>query len=187
MSEIVLGALEFDSVATGIKALDAMVKKAPIIVMKAATIAAGKYLILIKGDVASVEYALREGKEERKDKLIDELFLPNLHKGVIPALEGVVEPENWDSVGIIESLSLLSGIQAADIAAKTENITINEIKMSVELGGRSYIKIMGEYFAVLEAANTAVEWLKLKNLYYSSEIIPRPHPEIKPFYFNKVK
>lgn len=187
MSEIVLGALEFDSVATGIKALDAMVKEAPVIVMKAAVVAAGKFLILIKGDVASIEYALKAGKEDRENNIIDELFLPNLHKGVIPALEGIVEAENWDSAGIIESLSLLSGIQVADIAAKTENVTINEIKLSVELGGRSYVKIMGEYHAVLEAINSAVEWLKMKKLYYRSEIIPRPHPEIKPFYLNEIK
>ena len=183
MSEIVLGALEFNSIAAGIKALDAMVKTAPVIIMKALPVSAGKYLILIKGDVASVEYSLNAAKEGRDEFLIDELFLPNLHKGIIPAIEGIVKPDFWDAIGVIETLSFISSIEAGDIAAKVADVTINQIKISVELGGRAYVKMMGELYAVEEAMSTAGEAIKAKGLLYRSEIIANPHPEIEPFFY----
>ena len=63
MSNGVIAVLEFNSIAVGIKALDGIVKKAPVKVMEAKTICPGKFLILFTGDVASAEAAIIRGKE----------------------------------------------------------------------------------------------------------------------------
>jgi microcompartment protein CcmL/EutN len=52
--EPALALIEFNSIAVGIQAGDAMVKKAPIASIKAGTVQAGKYLVLITGQVAEV-------------------------------------------------------------------------------------------------------------------------------------
>ena len=86
MSLIVLGVLEYSSIAMGIKALDEMVKVAPIKIIEARTMCPGKYLIVFSGDVASVEYSYKKGYEIGKEYIVDNLFLPMAHQDIIPAI-----------------------------------------------------------------------------------------------------
>ena len=76
MGLTVLGVLEYSSIAIGIRALDEMVKVAPVHIIEARTICPGKYLIVFSGDVASVEYAFNKGIDTGKEFLVDSLFLP---------------------------------------------------------------------------------------------------------------
>ena len=46
--EPALGLLEFDSIAAGIAAGDAMAKRAPIEVIRAGTVHPGRYLVLVR-------------------------------------------------------------------------------------------------------------------------------------------
>ena len=56
-----LALVEFDSVAAGIRAADAMVKRAPIALLKSGTIHPGHYLVLIGGSVGSVTESFQAG------------------------------------------------------------------------------------------------------------------------------
>jgi microcompartment protein CcmL/EutN len=182
MDLIVLGVLEFNSIAIGIYSLDAMVKAAPIKIIDAKTICPGKYVIIISGDVAAVDAALTAGKETGRGYIIDELFLPNLEQQIIPAITGSVECSIWDAVGIIETFSVISSIEAGDIAAKISEITIPEIRLAVGMGGKSYVKIIGTLNAVEVAMEAAVERIRKKGLLCMNTIIPKPHSDIKPFF-----
>ena len=115
---IVLGALEFNSIVIGIEALDQMVKVAQIQIIDARTISSGKYLIIFSGDVASVEYAYKAGFETGKNFIVDKLFLPQVHPDVIPAIGNTTNIGAWNTIGMIETLSIVSSIDVADIAAK---------------------------------------------------------------------
>ena len=53
--------VEFSSIAIGMRAGDAMVKRAPVEVTYAGTVHPGKYLVLVGGDVASVEESFAAG------------------------------------------------------------------------------------------------------------------------------
>ena len=55
--------IELDSIAAGMLAGDAMVKKAPIARIVAGTVQPGHYLVLISGEVADVEESLKAGRE----------------------------------------------------------------------------------------------------------------------------
>jgi len=55
MSETCIGLLEFNSIAAGIEATDALLKQAAVRIMVAKTVCPGKYIILFSGDEASVE------------------------------------------------------------------------------------------------------------------------------------
>ena len=76
MEIIVLGVLEFNSIAIGIKALDGMVKASPISVIDAKTICPGKFVVIFSGEVASVDASLTVGKEIGEGYIVDELFIP---------------------------------------------------------------------------------------------------------------
>ncbi len=63
MSDVALGLLEFESIAAGIVAGDAMVKRAPVGSIRAGTVQPGKYLVLVSGEVADVQEALDAGRK----------------------------------------------------------------------------------------------------------------------------
>jgi microcompartment protein CcmL/EutN len=179
---IVLGAIEFRSIAVGFQALDQMVKVAPIQIIDARTISAGKYLIIFSGDVASVEYAYKAGIETGGNYVVDKLFLSQIHEDVIPAIGNVLQVGEWDTVGIIETLSIVSGIESADNAAKEGGVKIIEIRLANGYGGKSYVKMIGSLDAVQAAVKAGTAKAKEKNLLGMEVIIPQPHKEIKPFF-----
>ena len=182
MSTVVLGALEFSSIAIGIRALDEMVKIAPIKIIEARTICPGKYLIVFSGDVASVEYSFKKGYETGRDFLVDSLFLPMIHQDVIPAIGNIVSTNTWDAIGIIETLSVVSSIEAGDIAAKVGGVKIIEVRLAIGFGGKSYVKIMGSLDSVQAAMNAGTAKAKENGKLCMETIIPQPHIEIKPYF-----
>lgn len=182
MSIDVLGVLEFSSIAVGISALDEMVKIAPIKIIEARTICPGKYLIVFSGDVASVEYSFNKGIETGKDCIVDKLFLPLIHQNIIPAIGKICLTPDWESIGIIETLSVTSSIEAADEAAKTGDVKIIEIRLAIGFGGKSYVKLMGSLDTIEVAMEAGTTKAKLKNLLCNQTLIPKPHTEIKPFF-----
>ena len=178
----VLGVLEFNSIAVGIKAMDEMVKAAPVTIIEARTICPGKYVIIISGDVASVDASITAGKAAGEGYMLDELFIPNLHRYVIPAILGAVECEVWDAVAVIESFSVVASIEAGDIAAKTADVIVTEIRLATGLGGKSYVKLVGDVHEVEAAVKAGVDYVQAKGLLCKQVIIPKPHPDIRPFF-----
>jgi len=182
MGLTVLGVLEFSSIAIGIKSLDEMVKIAPINIIDARTICPGKYLIVFSGDVASVEYAFHKGIETGKEQLVDSLFLPQIHQDVVHAIGTINKTDEWNAIGIIETMSVVSSIEAGDLAAKRGGVSIIEIRLAIGFGGKSYVKMIGSLDAVQAAMQAGIVKAKEKNLLCMHTIIPQPHNEIKPFF-----
>jgi microcompartment protein CcmL/EutN len=182
MDIVVLGALEFNSIAIGIKALDAMVKAAPVKVVDAKTICPGKFLIVVSGEVAEVDASLTAGKEAGEGCVVDELFIPNLHPQVIPAILGTVVCEMWDAVAVVEAFSAIASIEAADVAAKTADVLITEVRLAVGMGGKSYVKMMGDIHEVEVAVSAAKTVIAQRGLLCKEVIIPSPHPDIRPYF-----
>ncbi|MFW6137608.1 MAG: BMC domain-containing protein [Spirochaetota bacterium] len=182
MELMVLGALELSSIAVGYHALDEMLKAAPVTVIDARTICPGKFLILITGDVASVDASLAAGKNTGEGYLIDQLFLPRLHRYVIPAITGSIECKKWDAVGILECFSTTASIEAGDRAAKAADVVITEIRLSTGMGGKSYVKMLGDIYQVQAAMRAGVDYVKGKGLLCKDIILPSPHVDIRSFF-----
>lgn len=182
MEIIALGALEFSSIALGIKALDEMIKTAPVKVVEARTICPGKYIIVFTGDVASVEYAFHKGFETGKEMLVDKLLLPMVHPDVVLAIGKIIPTAQWESIGIIETFSVVSGIEAADRAVKVGGIRIIEIRLAIGFGGKSYVKLLGNLDAVQAAMDAGSNVAREKNMLCMATLIPQPHNETKPYF-----
>lgn len=182
MNVAVLGALELNSIAVGIKALDAMVKAAPVKVIDAKTICPGKFLIVVSGEVAEVDASLTAGKGAGEGCVVDELFIPNLHPQVVPAILGAVVCEMWDAVAVVESFSAIASIEAADTAAKMADVLITEVRLAVGMGGKSYVKMMGDIHEVEAAVSAAREVVSRRGLLCKEVVIPSPHPDIRPYF-----
>ena len=76
MADEALALLELDAVASGLRALDALVKRAPVRVLEANLVEPGRFLILLCGGVAEVEEARAAGVEAAGGALLHQLLLP---------------------------------------------------------------------------------------------------------------
>jgi microcompartment protein CcmL/EutN len=182
METTVLGVLEFNSVAVGIQSLDAMAKAAAIRIIDAKPVCPGKYIVIIAGELAAVDASLTAGKKIGSTKIVDELFLPNLHKQVIPAIIGAASCSVWDAIGVFEAFSVAASIEAGDVAAKIADIIIPEIRLAVGLGGKSFVKIVGEIGEVETAMQAATASIAKRGLVCQSVIIPNPDPSLREFF-----
>ncbi len=175
----VIGVQEYASIALGVVALDAMVKAAPVQVITTRVVEPGRLVILITGDVASVDASLAGGKEGREAELVDELFIQNLHPEVIPALRGEAQAGEWDALGVIESNSVACGIEAADAAAKAAAVRVAEIRLYGGMGGKSTVKLIGRIQEVEAGMAAGVRVVSDKGLLRREVILANPHPDIR--------
>ena len=109
MKEPALAMIEFNSVARGIFAADAVVKKSQVRLLNANPICPGKYMIIFVGEVANVEESLAAGIAAAGDGVINNLFLPNVHEDIIPAVAATTTIKAFGAVGILETFSVLVG------------------------------------------------------------------------------
>jgi microcompartment protein CcmL/EutN len=146
-----LALVELDSIAAGIEAGDAMVKRAPIEVLRAGTIQPGRYLVLVAGAVADVEEAFDAGREVGGPCVVDAVFLPNAHDQVVAALRGERQAGTGDALGIVETMSVAAVIDAADAGVKGARVTLLDLRLGDGLGGKGYLLFDGPV-ADVEAA-----------------------------------
>ncbi len=155
-----LALLDIDSVARGIFTADAMVKRAPIALLKAGTVHPGRYLVLVGGSVASVDEAFRAGVEAAGDLLVDSVLLPEVDAAVHDAALGARSPLEEEALGVLETRFTASLLKAADAAVKGASVRISEIRMADDLGGRAFVLFDGlvaDVEAALEIGTSRVE------------------------------
>lgn len=173
-----LGMIELNSVAKGIVVTDYVAKKAPVEILETHPICPGKYLVLFAGEVGPVEESLKEGVLVGKEAVINQLFLPNVHLDVIPAITGSTKIERFGSIGIIETFSIASCVVAADIAAKAADVKLVEVRLANGLGGKAFFVMTGELYSVEAAIEAAYKFMVSEGTLAGKEIIPAPHPDL---------
>ena len=182
MNNEILGAIELHSIADGYNTLDAMIKAAPVTVLRGEVINPGKFLIMISGDIASVEIAMDAGLEAAGNAVNDHILIMSLNEKVMPAFNAFCRPADIDALGIIESVSVTGAIEAADRAAKEADVSIVSIKTGNEAGGRGILTISGTIGDTQQAVKAAAEILEERGRLFSKVIIPGPHPDFKGFF-----
>jgi microcompartment protein CcmL/EutN len=171
-----LALLEFDSIAVGIKAGDAMVKRAPLDLIKAGTVQPGKYLVLIGGAVADVEEAIDAARTTEPNTLVDIVFLPDVHPDVVAAVAGARRTDDGEALGVIETTTVAAIIQAADAGVKGARVTLRELRMADGLGGKGYL-LFGGPVADVEAA-VAIGSGRVGGQLVRDAVISQLHPEM---------
>lgn len=152
-----LALLELASIAVGIEAGDAMVKRAPVEVLRAGTVHPGRYLVLVTGSVADVEEAFRAGVEVGEAALVDTVLLPNVHAAVVAALRGERRTGAGEALGVVETATVAATIQAADAGVKGAAVELLELRLADGLGGKGYLLFDGAVSDVEAAVAIAVD------------------------------
>lgn len=180
MVEPALALLEFSSIAAGIQAADAMVKRAPIKVIKTGTVQPGKYLVLIGGEVADVEESLAAGRhaDAGGETVVDFVYLPQVHPEVVDAIGGGRVPETTDALGVVETTTVAAAIHAADAGIKGAEVRLVEVRLADGLGGKGIVLFSGLVADVEAAVEIGVGVLEQPGLLVRQVVIPQLHPEM---------
>ena len=178
MIEPALALLEFSSIAAGILAADAMVKRASIDVIRAGTVQPGKYLVLIGGQVADVEESLTAGREVGGATAVDFVYLPQVHPEVVAAIGGGRVPQVRDALGVIETTTVAAAIHAADAGIKGAEVRLVEVRLADGLGGKGIVIFSGLVADVEAAVEIGVGVLERPELLVRQVVIPQLHPEM---------
>jgi microcompartment protein CcmL/EutN len=177
MIEPALALIDFSSIAVGIEAADAMVKRAEIDVIRAGTVQPGRYLVLIGGTVAEVQESLAAGREIGGDTVLDHVFLPHVHPEVVEAIGGGRVPQRSDALGVVETATVAAAIHAADAGIKGADVRLVEIRLADGLGGKGIVLYSG-LVADVEAAVEIGAGVLETRLLVREVVIPQLHAEM---------
>ncbi|MGI9529903.1 MAG: BMC domain-containing protein [Acidimicrobiia bacterium] len=164
---------EFDSIAHGILAADHIAKDAPIGALLTGTTHPGRYVVLAAGDTASVEVA-REIVSDTDVTPFDSRFMPDIAPEVADAVTAGAFPsveEAGEALGVVETSSVSSGIDAADAAVKAASVTLAGIRLADGIGGKAYLVVEGVVGEVEAAVESAVE--RAQPMLVASVVIPQ--------------
>ncbi len=175
-----IGLVELSSVAVGYVVEDAMIKAAPIRLLLARTICSGKYLIVVAGDVAAAQASVDAGAVIAGASLIEKRLIPHVHPAVFPAITMSVDfhRDSARSLGIIETFSASSIIEAADAAAKTAKITLLRIHLAMALGGKGFLLLAGDVSSVEAAVAAGARVAEDEGMLVGKAVIAGPVNEL---------
>lgn len=176
--EPAIALIEFDSIAIGVRAGDAMVKRAPIDVTYAGTVHPGKYLVLVGGDVASVEESYNAGLTAGAETVVDRIFLPSAHPDIARYLRGMRGRVTGEALGIVETTTVASTLGAADRGLKGADVDLVELKLADRLGGKAYCVFSGSVADAQAAVEVAVDNLEDPATLVAQVVIPDFHDEM---------
>lgn len=173
-----IGLVELSSIAAGFEVCDAMLKESDVELVLARTICSGKYMVLIRGDVAAVESSVRAGVACGDFSIIDTFVIPNVDDSIFPAMAGTTKGETMEALGIIESFSVASLIEGADSMVKAANVKLLELRLAMALGGKAFAVVTGSVSAVRSAVEAGAQSIGRKGLLVNKIVIPNPRPEL---------
>lgn len=178
--EACIGLLELCSVARGVEVTDAVLKEAQVEVLFASPVQPGKYVLLFSGSVQDVAASARRGAELAGGDLVDQLLLEQVHEQVVPMLRRTGGHVNGqlDAVGVIETTTVAASIVAADLALKTANVDLIDLRIANGLGGKSFFTLTGEVSDVRSAAAAGASLAQERGHLAREIVIPRPHEQL---------
>ena len=175
-----IGLLELSSIARGVETADAVLWQSRVEMLFAEPVQPGKYVLLFTGTVQDVGSSLLTGEEIAGDDVVDRLHIPQVHEQVPVALRrrgGKINGE-LDAIGVVETRTVASAIQAADVALKTATVDLFDLRVANGLGGKSFLAVTGEVSDVRSAVAAAARSAEQSGNLAREVVIPRPHPDL---------
>lgn len=175
-----IGLVELSSVARGVEVADAILWQGAVEMVFSTPVQPGKYVSLFTGSVQDVAAALDRAAEVARCDLVDRLHIQQVHPQVLRGLRrrgGRIDGE-LDAIGVIETATVASAIQAADVALKTATVDLFDLRIANGLGGKSFLSVTGEVSDVRSAIQAGAKKASGCGHLEREVVIPRPHPDL---------
>lgn len=171
-----LGLLEFTSISCGIDVCDAVIKAATTELLRAGTTCPGKYLVLITGETGDVRQAITTAKMAEDNKLIAEHCLPNCHPAILDALRKRIPRNNelTGAIALFEYSRVVSAIIACDLALKSAQVKLVDLKTGFGIGGKGFFILngsVGDVRAAVTVCNNLPHLISIR-------LIPKPDSQL---------
>lgn len=177
-----LALVELDSIASGLRALDALVKKAPVSVLEANLVEPGKFLVLVAGPVGELGEAFEAATAEVPGAVGAKMFLARVDGRVVDALRGRDDREATpQAIGLVEGRAVAPTIEACDRSMKDAGVRLAGIRVTGGLAGRAYYVVSGLQHDVEAALDAGRAVLEAHGSLHRIERIANPHAEMLAF------
>ena len=183
MSSKAIGLVEYKSIPLGIESANAMLREADVELVFSSPVCPGKYVTIIEGTVDSVRRAIQKAERTGREFMLDSQLILNPNEQVCPAITGTTFVDEVENVGGIETMGAIASVRAGDIAAKSSNVRLMEIRIARGLGGKSYVLFCGELESVKNAVAVCMREIGEEGGITSSTVVSAPHPKLIPFLF----
>jgi microcompartment protein CcmL/EutN len=171
-----IAVVEFRDIAAGMHATDAMLKKAPIMFVRAGTISGGRYMTLIGGTTASVDESFNEGLFHGAQSVIDHVFLADVHPHLHDAILGHRRTGGSGAMAIVETPTVSANVRSAELALKGTPVSLVEIRLADQgLAGKGLSIYQGELHDVEAAIDIVLSHLVRTRSDVMYKIISSPH------------
>lgn len=173
-----IGLVEVRNVSKGIVVTDEMLKSAGVSLIQSGSVCPGKYVTIVGGNLSEIKAAVDRAVLVADDALIDKFVIGNLGDKVFEAMCGAVDVQNKQALGIVETFTASSIIEAADAAVKAAMITLIEVRVARGMGGKCFATMTGEVADVKAAVEAAAALAARDGVLINSEVVPNPHPDL---------
>ena len=196
-----LAVLELPEIHPGLFVLDAMVKESQVEVLSSTPIPPGRFLIVITGGVGEVESAYLRGAALAENPgggaliggtgasgtsasgtnghtVHDRLFLAEVAPAVLAALRPDRKEREIDALGIFETASISSLLDAADRLVKGTEVRLEQLHLARGIRGLSFGIVTGRQDMVEAALEMARERGEHHARWVGSSLIARPDPSV---------
>lgn len=173
-----IGLVELSSIAAGFLVADTMLKAADVELLLNRTICSGKYMVLVRGDVAATQASVEAGVEVGGVSIIDSCLIANIDPAVFPAISGNVVIQNFAALGVLEAFSVAALIEGADAAVKAADVQLLELRLAMALGGKAFVRMTGNVASVEAAVAAGAALIARRGLLVNKVVIPAPVREI---------
>jgi len=175
-----VGIVELSSISKGFEVEDAVLKSANVEKLLARTICSGKFLILVRGEIADVESCLQLAESVGSYAVIQTVILSNVDEKIFPAIAGATAIESAGAPGalILETFTGSSAIKLADIAVKQADVDIIRIHVAMAIGGKGLVVLTGDMESLKSALDPVLGYMKGDGMLAGYSLIPNPHPDL---------
>ena len=175
-----IGVIELASIYKGYEVQDAVLKSTNIEKLLARTICSGKYIIIVRGEIADVEACLEQAKKIGAFAIINAVIVRNVDEKIFPAIAGntTLDTPSVDGMVIIETFSVAAAIKAADFAVKEADVDILRIHVAMAIGGKGLIVLTGNIDALKSAIVPAIDYIKEDGMLAGYSFITHPHEDV---------
>ncbi len=168
--------LEFSDIPAGMRATDALLKKAPIAWLKCGTITRGRYLALIAGTTASVVESLQEGLVVGGTAILDHVLLPDVHPRLHDAILGQRRPMGVGALAVVETDTASANVRAIEAALKGTPVELIEIRLADSgLSGKGVSVLQGALHDIEAALHLATAVTEGRGGTLRTTTIAAPH------------
>lgn len=173
-----IGVVEVKNISKGMVVTDEMLKSAGVDLIQSGSVCPGKFVTVIGGGLSAVNAAVERAVLVAEDALIDKFVIGKLGDKVYDAICGTVDVPEKKALGIVETFTAASIIEAADAAVKSAMVTLIEVRIARGMGGKCFLTMTGEVADVKAAVEAGARKAAEEGVLINTEVIANPHPDL---------